>query len=180
VCHSLADYKDECGLAPFVPEDAVISVLLDSGSNLEAPPHELFPVTKEHLPEFVNEAGMITFKDNEDGPTHCLGYIIDLAGRLCEPNFGVINEYVTKEEAEKHNEILDQATIEGLKKCGVGQHGTFYWCEDEMEVRTFMGKLVSADAVVKPEGIIWFKFNDMTFEGPRDPEADAFNFARVA
>lgn len=93
-----------------------------------------------------NLGSLITLK----GQNACLGSLMDFGERgVYDAEYGRIDG-LTPAEAATHNELLDQALIEGLDtRCAVGQGGNFYLkvLPHHCEVHTFTGKVV-ADSVV--------------------------------
>ncbi len=85
--------------------------------------------------------GFITIK----GTDRCLGYLMHFPGHgTFDADLGRVD--VTKEQADLHNKLFDEANIKGLDNCEKGQGGWFYaypvsgrtWV-----VKTFMGTVVS-------------------------------------
>jgi len=118
-------------------------------------------LTRDDL-QFLGES-IITIKDTN----RCLGDLIHFEwnrSSIC-PNNGRVP--VTKEEADIHNKVLDQAKIEGLdKNCEVGQGGGFYW--DGKNVKTFLGTQVNEGHVVVSGNVrktVYFNRKGKKFKG---------------
>ena len=95
---------------------------------------------------------LITIK----GTNQCLGSLMYFQGHgTFDPEHGAVP--VTKKEADIHNRALDQAMIEGLDKCQVGQCGMFYY--DGRVVHTFTNLTVNVDQ--------WNSDNVFTRKGKR-------------
>lgn len=88
--------------------------------------------------QFDDNGGLLTFE--KDGVTHCLGYL------FYAENHGVYDAVlgkvdITREVAERHNKVYDEALIKGLDEtCEVGQGSNFY--RYGKEVRTWIGTVV--------------------------------------
>jgi len=129
----------------------------------------------------IDEHGLICLK----GPIHqeleILGYLVDFhENGIRDPTYGKVN--VTKEQADKHNKLLDQMMLDGLdKNCEIGQYGTFYFDDNKKIVTTFMGTLVSDGVTVS--GVIHktvtFSRKDKIYQGRLQKNADCFNFRRI-
>jgi len=127
-------------------------------------------------PELQNKGSLITYKDN--GVDRCLGDLMHFKGRgVYDANFGRVD--VTPEEAETHNRLLDNALIEGLANCEIGQWGTFYLSQDPLRIHTFNGTVVS-ERVTRRGRSVEFLFCDRTFQGIAHTQDDLFNFKRIA
>jgi len=132
-------------------------------------------VEREDL-QFLGES-IITIK----GTNRCLGDLIHFEGKgtFC-PNNGRVP--VTKEEAEVHNKVFDQAKIEGLdKNCEVGQGAMFYW--DKENVKTFLGTRVNEGHVVMSgttRKTVYFGRKGMKFKGVLRKNVDCFWARRVS
>lgn len=134
-----------------------------------------------------NDHGLLI---DDDGTA--VGYLIDFTGRGIYSPDGQVE--VTAEEAKEHNRILDQAMLDGLAKCEVGQYGTFYLIRKDgtlcgqptkqWDVTTFMGTVVASAVKIRGEVVTFrYKLADGklgTFRGRRKKDADCFNFRRVA
>lgn len=130
-------------------------------------------------PKLENLGSLITYK--HEGRDVCLGYLVDFTGKgVFDPTFGRVE--VTKERADIHNKLLDEALIAGLDTgCEVGQWGTFYFgtVDGKPAVTTFMGVCVTTD-VRKAGSVITFKRHGKTYRGREQKDADCFNFKRVS
>ena len=70
------------------------------------------------IPELQNLGSLITYKDGDKD--RCLGYLLHAKGHgVYEPEFGRVD--ISPEQAKLHNELLDQALVDGLDNCEVGQ-----------------------------------------------------------
>lgn len=122
-----------------------------------------------------NEGGLLV-TGAEDKP-QCLGHLIDFGEKgVFEPTLGRVD--VSPELVGKHNELLDQALVNGLGGCEVGQRGSFYYCGDR-RVTTFTGALVS-DSVFLSGDVITFQRDDKKFRGRLQKDSQVFSFKRVA
>lgn len=122
----------------------------------------------------TNNSGLLTI-----GTTNvCLGYLMVFDGHgVFEPTHGKVD--VTKEVAEKHNQILSEAEIKGLdENCQVGQQGTFYYSKTG-GVRTWVGTVVDPNPVVHNKTIT-FTRKGKRFQGRIKKDADFFTFARIS
>jgi hypothetical protein len=143
-------------------------------------------------PTLENLGSLITYK--EDGEDRCLGCLFHSEQHgTFDPTFGKVD--VTKEQADIHNRLLDEAMLDGLdKNCEVGQGGTLYFkpgtngtpldkrgphfvahCN---QVTTWGGTVVSTN-VEKKGNSITFKRAGKTYRGRLQRDADCFNFKRV-
>jgi hypothetical protein len=100
---------------------------------------------KKRVPELDHRGTLITFTDAES--EQCLGYLLDAGEHgVFEPSFGKVD--VTPAEAKLHNQVLDQALIDGLNNhCEVGHGGMFYLRDGQ--VVTWL-RTVVAPALVRP------------------------------
>ena len=91
-----------------------------------------------------------------------MGYMLTLKDRVFEPTFGMID--ITVAEADKHNELLDEALISGLDKCDVAQGHEFYvrGQKGSQQIVTFTGK--SLGDVTKVNGKLRIVRGDKWFE----------------
>lgn len=112
-----------------------------------------------------------------DGHETCIGHMLFFRDRPFEPNGKLDLTGITEEEANTHNKLLDEASIQGLdENCGVGQGGFFYYSPGK--VKTFTGLLVSDD-VSRTGDSITFRRKGKTFRGRAQKDADSFNFKRI-
>lgn len=126
-----------------------------------------------------NLGSLITLKDGNH--ERCLGYLWHAEGHgTFDANLGRVD--VSKDNADIHNKLLDDALLKGLdENCQVGQCGTFYVGQHEgrMAIRTFIGTVVSTG--VKANGqTLTFRRMGKTFRGRMSRQHDLFNFRRVA
>ena len=128
------------------------------------------------LPKLENLGSLITYKDEGD-VDRCLGYIFASKDHgAFDPNFGRIPD-LSESHIAAHNTALSQAEIDGLRRCQVGQRGTFYLINGV--VQTWMGAVVSHNVSVVGR-TIRFKLDGMLFRGVLQKDADCFNFRRVS
>ena len=131
-------------------------------------------LTRENL---ENIGSLITIK----GTDACLGDLMHFDGHgTYDPNHGLVP--VSKEEADTHNKLLDEARLQGLdRNCEVGQGSFFYFAgkAPDRKVTTFIGTVVSTDVRVKGQSITFVR-KGKTFRGRLCKDADSFNFRRVA
>ena len=124
-----------------------------------------------------NIGSLITIK----GTDACLGDLMHFEGHgTYDPNHGLVP--VSKEEADTHNKLLDEARLNGLdRNCKVGQGSFFYFTgkAPDRKVTTFVGTVVSTDVRVKGQSITFVR-KGKTFRGRLCKDADSFNFRRVA
>jgi len=120
--------------------------------------------------------------EGDEPNTHAaLGYLMYFGGHgVYEPQAGLVD--VSPEDSERHNELLDEALLQGLdEQCEVGQYGLFYWDRSERRVHTFTGAVVAERSDVACRGnTVTFRRNGKTFRGRLRKEADAFNFRRIS
>lgn len=135
-------------------------------------------------PTLENLGSLITYKD-EDGTDRCLGYLMDFGPErgVFDANFGKVE--VTKEQADTHNKLLDEAELKGLDaNCEVGMGGSFYFRSGNVaevnRVTTFLGTLVSDSVRVERSGHVTFVRADKTYRGKLRKDQDLFNFKRTA
>lgn len=131
-------------------------------------------------PTFEHLGSLITYR--EHGTDQCLGHLMEFKGHgVYEPNLGKVD--VSSEHAAAHNQALDQALIDGLSGCEVGQGGFFYFSPTHGtrsgQVTTFTGLLVSEDVTVRGQ-VITFRRDGKTYRGRLTKDADSFNFRRVS
>ena len=97
-------------------------------------------LTREDL---ENIGSLITIK----GTNTCLGDLMHFDGHgTYDPDHGLVP--VSKEEADTHNKLLDEARLKGLdENCEVGQGSFFYFTRKapDRKVTTFVGTVVSTD-----------------------------------
>ena len=127
--------------------------------------------------DLENIGSLITIK----GTNACLGDLMHFDGHgTYDPDHGLVP--VSKEEADTHNKLLDEARLNGLdRNCEVGQ-GSFFYCTGkapDRKVTTFIGTVVSTDVRVKGQSITFVR-KGKTFRGRLCKDADSFNFRRVA
>ena len=131
-------------------------------------------LTREDL---ENIGSLITIK----GTNTCLGDLMHFAGHgTYDPDHGLVP--VSKEEADTHNKLLDEARLNGLdRNCEVGQGSFFYFTgkAPDRNVTTFVGTVVSTDVRVKGQSITFVR-KGKTFRGRLSKNFDSFNFRRVA
>ena len=124
-----------------------------------------------------NVGSLITFNDGD----RCLGYLWHAEGHgTFDANLGRVD--VSKDNADTHNRLLDDALLNGLdENCQVGQGGTFYVGQHEgrTAIKTFLGTLISADVSLKGQSLT-FRRKGRTFRGRMSRQHDLFNFRRVA
>lgn len=128
--------------------------------------------------QLQNLGSLITY--DVGGKTHCLGFLLRFDGRGCfEPNFGKLD--ITTEEAEKHNQALSTAMIDGMdNQCAVGQYGSAYY-QLGKGVTTFTGELIASSHNVEVKGKhITFTRKGRTFTGRLQEDSNSFNFRRTA
>jgi len=127
--------------------------------------------------DLENVGSLITIK----GTDACLGDLMHFDGHgIYDPGHGLVP--VSKEEADRHNKLLDEARLKGLdRNCEVGQCGVFYFTgkAPDRKVTTFVGTVVSTDVRVKGQSITFVR-KGKTFRGRLRKDADSFNFRRVA
>lgn len=138
--------------------------------------------------EIEDTNGFLTVK----GTDTCLGNLMHFGDEhgTFDATLGKVD--VSKEAADRHNELFNQALLDGLdKNCEVGMGGSFYLAGGKNKphsVTTFTGKLVSDEVrVLKGRGRaahgsrgdkVFFARNGMTFEGYTTGDADLLNFTR--
>ena len=130
-------------------------------------------------PALDNLGSLIPYK-NDKGEDQCLGYLMDFIGRgIYDASYGRVE--VSKEHADTHNKLLDEAMLKGLdENCQIGQGGTFYY-QGKGKVTTFLGTVVSEQLTVSPGGRnIEFYRKGKLYRGRLRKEADCFNFRRVS
>ena len=102
-----------------------------------------------------NLGSLITVK-SDDGEDQCLGHLFHSEEHgTFDPTCGKVP--VTKEQAGIHNNLLDQALLDGLdKQCEIGQAGIFYF-DRTGRVTTWTGLIVTNDAtaVSKTAFVFW-------------------------
>ena len=132
----------------------------------------------ERQPHLEHIGSLITYRD-DDGD-RCLGYLMCFEGHgVYDPTFGRVE--ITPEQAETHNELLDEAMLAGLdENCQVGMGGSFYVGEQDgrVAVKTFIGTVVSTDCVRHGRSLT-FKRNGKVFRGRTSQKRDLFHFRRV-
>jgi len=120
---------------------------------------------------------LITIK----GTDACLGDLMYFDGHgTYDPDHGLVP--VSKEEADTHNKLLDEARLDGLdRNCEVGQGSFFYFTgkAPDRKVTTFVGTVVSTDVRVNRQSITFVR-KGKTFRGRLSKNFDSFNFRRVA
>ena len=121
------------------------------------------------FPQIRNEAGLIVVEGTD--PMQPLNYLMIIEGRgIYDASYGLCPASVTKEEAEAHNQMLDQMLVTGLdESCKVGQGGMFYFTKNEQtgkpKVATFLGTIIS-DEINRITGrFYFFRRNDKEFRG---------------
>ena len=94
--------------------------------------------------QLENLGALITVK-SDDGEDQCLGHLFHSEGHgTFDPTYGKVP--ITKEQADIHNSLLDQAQLNGLdKQCEVGQGAVFYF-DGAGRVTTWTGLIVTNDA----------------------------------
>ena len=126
--------------------------------------------------DLENIGSLITIKSTNT----CLGDLMHFDGHgTYDPGHGLVP--VSKEEADTHNKLLDEARLDGLdRNCEVGQCGFFYITRKapDAKVTTFVGTVVSTDVRVKGRSITFVR-KGKTFRGRLRKDADSFNFRRV-
>src|SRR5512146_2808207 len=127
-----------------------------------------------------NLGSLITYTD--DGGEHCLGYLWHAEGHgTYDPSLGRVE--VSKQDADTHNRLLDEALLKGLdERCEIGQGGTFYLgqeCGGRPIVKTWLGTPVS-NVITKRGNSITFTRAGKRFRGRLQKDADCFNFRRIA
>lgn len=122
--------------------------------------------------------------ENNDGVLlhdgQCLGYLMHFPGKgTYDPDLGRVE--VSKEDADRHNRLLDQMLVEGLRNCRIGQGYHFYLTEQDGKrvVTTWAGSVVDPAPVLKGTSVTFRKF-DHTFRGRLSKEDQVFNFKRIA
>ena len=127
--------------------------------------------------DLENIGSLITIK----GTDACLGDLMYFDGHgTYDPDHGLVP--VSKEEADTHNKLLDEARLDGLdRNCEVGQGSFFYFTAKapDRKVTTFVGTVVSTDVQVNGKSITFVR-KGKTFRGRLRKDADSFNFRRVA
>ena len=127
--------------------------------------------------DLENIGSLITIK----GTNTCLGDLMHFDGHgTYDPDHGLVP--VSKEEADTHNKLLDEARLDGLNRnCEVGQGSFFYLTRKapERKVTTFVGTVVSTDVRVNGQSVTFIR-KGKTFRGRLRKDADSFNFRRVA
>lgn len=121
--------------------------------------------------QLLHKGSLITYKATPRAKKEtCLGYLFHFEGHgFYDPTLGKVD--VTAAEAKRHNELLSQAEIDGLKKCKVGQHGVFYY--NKNIVTTWLGTKVS-DIVVQQGKFVTFVVGQMTFRGTLNEQMLSF------
>jgi hypothetical protein len=126
-----------------------------------------------------NKGSLITY--NKNGEKYCLGSL------MCFPEHGVFDPThgkvdVTKEEAEAHNKLLDQALIDGLWKAEVGQWGTFYYKQGK-GITTFTGVVVASgfnmDRYSETSKTVTFEKGSKKFRGYLRKDQDLIKVKRI-
>ena len=127
--------------------------------------------------DLENIGSLITIK----GTDACLGDLMYFDGHgTYDPDHGLVP--VSKEEADTHNKLLDEARLDGLdRNCEVGQGSFFYFTgkAPDRKVTTFVGTVVSTDVRVNRQSITFVR-KGKTFRGRLCKDADSFNVRRVA
>lgn len=131
-------------------------------------------------PRLENLGSLITYRDG--GEDRCLGNLFHSPEHgTYDPTLGRVD--VTKEQADAHNKLLDEALVAGLDaQCQVGQGGNFYKHEKGglVEVRTWTGIAVTT-APVRPRGrVVEFTRGDRTFRGSLRRRDDCIFVERIA
>ena len=127
--------------------------------------------------ELENIGSMITIK----GTNNCLGYLMSFSDKgVFDATHGKVD--VSKEHADTHNRLLDEAMLEGLdNRCEVGMHGSFYIGKHDgrLAIKTFLGTLVSAD-VAQSGKTLTFKRNGKAYRGRQRKDDEWLNFKRIS
>jgi hypothetical protein len=119
---------------------------------------------------FKHLGSLITIGDQ------ALGYLWSVPGKgVFEPTLGRVE--IDPKFVQTHNIALDQALVDGLDRCEVGQRGSFYFVAGK--VQTWLGKLVSDDCRLSGK-VLTFRRNGAIFRGTLKKCGDLFNFRRVA
>jgi hypothetical protein len=126
---------------------------------------------------FENLGSLITIA----GTDNCLGYLMTFDGRgTFDAEYGRVD--ISKENADTHNRLLDEAMLKGLdENCEVGMGGSFYAQKDKQGksvVKTFMGTLVSDNVTISGR-VLTFRRAGKVYRGRTSLEFDLFNFKRV-
>jgi hypothetical protein len=114
----------------------------------------------------------------QPGTTQCLGNLFVVQEGVFDPELGRID--TTHEEAERHNGILDQALIEGLDTCEIGDEGAFYLegKPGNFRVTTWLGNVVSDDVTLTRQ-MVTFRRNGKVFQGKLIEDGNLFLFKRI-
>lgn len=113
------------------------------------------------------------------GVEQCLGFIMCFEGRGCfDPTFGKLD--ITPDEADKHNEALSTALIEGMdNQCKVGQGNLAYY--NGKTVTTFIGtEIAPSSDITRKRNVIEFTRKGRLFRGKISPDSECFTFTRIA
>ena len=128
----------------------------------------------------TNHAGLL-FISKEDADERPLGHLFCFEGHGVFGPTGRVD--VDPILVDKHNEMLDQALLDGLdNNCQVGQCGTFYIGKaqnDARVVKTFTGRVVSERTRVNGRSLTFWR-KGKRFVGRLSQQCDAFNFRRTA
>lgn len=107
----------------------------------------------------------------------CLGYLMHFEGRgTYDAEHGLVE--VTKEEADTHNKVYDEAIIKGLDACPLSKGSEFYFDLNKMEVKTWLGTKVSERVELKGNTVHMFR-KGMRFRGVRTRGEDHIFLKRV-
>lgn len=122
--------------------------------------------------------GLISYNNGRD----CLGYLLPL------PDLGVYDAglgkvAVTPEEAEQHNQLLDQLMLQHLDaSCRVGQRVPFYIQGREevpTQVTTWTGVAISERVRVRGQEVVFWR-QGKVFRGLREQDRGIVYFERVS
>lgn len=126
-----------------------------------------------------NKGSLITYQ--KDGKTYCLGSLMCFPEHgVFDPTYGKVD--VTKEEADIHNKLLDQALIDGLWKCKVGEWGSFYY-KKGTGITTFSGVVVASGFIVdryrETATTVTFEKDGKKFRGYFRKDCELVNVKRI-
>lgn len=122
----------------------------------------------------VNDHGLLFY--DKPGGRELLPHLMDFGENGVHEPAGQVN--VDPGLVEEHNRLYDQALIEGLKKCPMGQCGIFYFDPDQGQVRTFTGVVVAAQPTVNGN-VVTFRYGNKMFQGRASLRDQTLGFRRV-
>ena len=129
--------------------------------------------------QLLNVGSLITY--HHDNNEHALGYLFSHKGNVFDATLGAVSDQVTEEDADIHNRLFDEALINGLDNCEVGQCGNFYIDDPKKptKVTTWLGTLVS-DCIRHEKQRYLFTRNDRTFKIRRHNGENYVTCTRIA